>query len=114
MMNYQMFQSNKFTGGLLLITGLIFLLGMSGVSILGFSPWHLMGLIPIYWIVANVYRLYKTEGRIRPYIFIPLLFVLFPIGFVAASILGFDLYKLWPLVLVIVGFWFLFSGRKTT
>jgi hypothetical protein len=109
-----MFQSNKFTGGLLLITGLIFLLGMSGVSILGFSPWDRLGLIPIYWIVANVYRHYKTEGRITPYIFIPLLFVLFPIGFVAASILGFDLYKLWPLVLIVVGFWFLFSGRKTT
>jgi len=112
-MNYQMFQSNRLTDGLLLFMGLIFLLGISDRSILGFSPWHLMGLIPIYWIVANVYRHYKTEGRITPYILIPLLFILFPIGFVAASILGFDVYKLWPLVLIVCGICVLFSGRKT-
>lgn len=111
-MNYPMFQSNRLTGGLLLITGIIFFLGMSGQSILGFNPWYLMGLLPIYWIVANVYRLYKTEGRITPYIFIPLLFIIFPIGFIAASMLGFDLYKLWPLTLIIGGIWFLFSNRK--
>lgn len=111
-MNYQMFQSNRLTGGLLVIMGLIFFFGMSGQSIFGLSPWYLMGLIPIYWMVANVYRLYKTEGRITPYIFIPLLFAIFPIGFIAASILGFDFYKLWPLVIIICGLWFLFSGRK--
>lgn len=112
-MNYQMFQSKRLTGGLLLIMGLIFLLGLSGQTIFGFSPWHLMGLIPIYWIIANVFRNYKAEGRITPYIFIPLFFILFPIGFVAASILGYDLYKLWPLIFVVGGLWFLLSGRKT-
>jgi hypothetical protein len=97
-----------------IILGGIFLLGMSGVTILGYSPWILMALIPVYWIVMAAYRAYKADGRLTGRVLLMLVSSLLPFAFVAAGMLGFNLGRLlWPLILIAIGASFLLSvGRK--
>jgi hypothetical protein len=98
-------------GGLFIMVGVIFLLGMSGVSILGHSPWILMALVPVYWILMTAYRNYQANGRFSRYVLIPLLFLPMPFIFVGASMLGFNLAGLWPIGIIVLGVCFLFSRR---
>jgi hypothetical protein len=98
-------------GGLFIIVGAIFMLGMSGISILGHSPWILMALVPVYWSVISAYRIYRTNGRFTVHVLIPLLFIPLPFVFVGASMLGFDLAGLWPIGMIALGAFFLFFNR---
>jgi hypothetical protein len=90
-------------GALLIITGAIFLLGLSGITILGYSPWLLMALLPAYWIAAAAYRRYRADGRVTARVLVTGLFSLLPFAYIAAAILGLNVAALWPIGLIAVG-----------
>ena len=104
---------SKMTGGFLVMMGLICLLGTSGISILGRSPWLLVGLLPIYWIGMNAYKQYQEDGRVTGRVVSTLLFCLLPFAFIVAIFFGINTAMIWPLGIIVVGVSFiLFGSRK--
>ncbi len=99
-------------GVFFLILGGIYLLGMSGVTILGYSPWILMALIPVYWILMAAYKAYKADGGLTGRVLLMLVSSLLPFAYIAAAVLGFNAAPLWPLILIAIGVSFLLSGGR--
>lgn len=121
-MNFQMFGTENnsglwpvgrnFSGSFFIFLGAIFLMNMFDITILGFSPWVLMALLPFYWSGALAYQQYKAAGRITIYVFLPLVFAIIPFGFALISMLGLNLGQYWPVFLILFGLYYLISGRK--
>jgi hypothetical protein len=100
-------------GAFMVLTGAIFLLGASGLTIAGHSPAMLVGLLPIYWIGVSAYRRYKEDGRLTRRVFSIAVFAVLPFAYMAAMVLGYSISGLWPLGIIVVGVSFvLFGGRK--
>jgi hypothetical protein len=119
-MKYEMFDSNnrvqsggigqRVMGGFYIVVGILVLLGTTGVTILGFSPWILLAFLPVFLIGQCAYRLYKIDGRISTRVVLVALISLLPFVFVGASMLGFPVWKLWPVGIIAVGVMFMISG----
>ena len=102
--------AGTWTGAFLIFVGVIFLLGMSGITILGYSPWMLMALVPVYWIGVAAYRRYKEDGRLTSGVLAIAVFGLLPFAYIAAMALGFNVSGLWPLGIIAVGLSFILFG----
>jgi hypothetical protein len=100
----------KLMGGFLVALGVIFLLGSSGISILGFNPWILMALLPVYWVVAVAYRHYQEDGHISRRVIAPLVFGLLPLAYAGAAILGLNVASIWPIGLIAAGVYCILMG----
>ena len=96
-------QSKFAQGGFQILLGIIFLLGMYGVSIFGSSIWLVMGLLPLYWIAVKAYRLYQQDGYVSKRVLSTLMSCLFPFILIVAIIVGFDMSRLWPVALILLG-----------
>jgi hypothetical protein len=106
-------EAGKWTGVFMLLTGAIFLMGTSGITIAGRSPWMLVALLPIYWIGVTAYRRYKEDGRLTRRVFSIAVFAVLPFAYMAAMALGYSVSGLWPLGILAVGVSILlFGGRK--
>ena len=106
-------ENSKYVGGFLLLLGAIFFLGVSEVPNLGFNPWILMALIPVYWIIVAAYKHYKEEGRISRRVYLIAVFGLLPFAYISASTLGLNVAAIWPIGLIAVGAAFiLYGGTK--
>ena len=103
----------KWMGAFMILTGAIFLMGTSGITIAGHSPWMLVGLLPIYWIGVSAYRRYKEDGRLTRRVFSIAVFAVLPFAYMAAMALGYSVSGLWPLGIIVVGVsLILFRGSK--
>ncbi|UYN89488.1 MAG: hypothetical protein KIT08_10370 [Anaerolineales bacterium] len=102
----------RLTGVVMVLMGAIFLLGTSGITIAGRSPWMLVGVIPIYWIGVSAYRSYKEEGRLTRRVLSIAVYALIPFAYIAALALGYSVSRLWPLGIIVVGISFLLLGGK--
>lgn len=99
------------TGAFFILIGGLFLLSQTGFTIMGQSPWILMALVPLFWIAVAIYQRYRQDRRISGAIVAMLAFSLVPFVFVGASLLGFDMGALWPLILIGIGAVVLLSGK---
>lgn len=100
-------------GAFMVLTGAIFLMGTSGITIAGRSPWMLVALLPIYWIGVTAYRRYKEDGRLTRRVFSIAVFAVLPFAYMATMVLGYTVSGLWPLGIIVVGVSFiLFGGSK--
>ena len=118
-MNFEMFDPNsnqkarisgqRFTGVMMIGTGLIFMIAMSGVRIFGYSPWILMALLPVLWSLGTAVKHLLEDGRVTPRVLIPLFFALVPFGFVALSMMGLNLGQYWPVLAIAIGVYFIFK-----
>ncbi len=97
-------------GAFMVLTGIIFLMGTSGITVAGHSPWMLVALLPVYWIGVMAYRCYKEEGRLTRRVFSIAIFSVLPFAYMAASVLGYSVSGLWPLGIIVVGISFALSG----
>jgi hypothetical protein len=104
-------ERGKLMGGFLIIMGAIFFLGLTEVSILGYDPWLLMALLPVYWIGVMAYKRYKEDGRVSRSVFYILVFGLFPFAYIAAAILDLNVAAIWPLSVIAVGVGFILFGK---
>ena len=103
----------KWMGAFMVLTGAIFLMGTSGITIAGRSPSMLIGLVPIFWIGVSAYRRYQEDGRLTRRVFSIAVFAVLPFAYMAAMALGYSVSGLWPLGLIAVGVSFiLFRGSK--
>lgn len=103
----------KWMGAFMVLTGAIFLMGTSGITIAGHSPWMLVGLLPVYWIGVSAYKHYKKDGRLTRRVFSIAVFAVLPLAYMAAMALGYSVSGLWPLGIIAVGVSFiLFRGSK--
>jgi len=103
----------KWMGAFMVLTGAIFLMGTSGITIAGHSPWMLVALLPVYWIGVTAYRCYKEDGRLTRRVFSIAVFGVLPFVYIAALALGYSISGLWPLGIIAVGVSILlFGGRK--
>lgn len=103
----------KWMGAFMVLTGAIFLMGTSGITIAGHSPWMLVALLPIYWIGVSAYRRYKEDGRLTRRVFSIAVFAVLPFAYMAAMALGYSVSGLWPLGIIAVGVSFiLYGGSK--
>ena len=103
----------KWMGAFMVLTGAIFLMGTSGLTIAGRSPSMLVALLPIYWIGVSAFRRYKEEGRLTRRVFSIAVFAVLPFAYMAATALGNSVSGLWPLGIIAVGVSFLlFRGSK--
>jgi hypothetical protein len=103
----------KWMGAFMVLTGAIFLMGTSGITIAGHSPWMLVALLPIYWIGVTAYRCYKEDGRLTRRVFSIAVFAVLPFAYMAALALGYSVSGLWPLGIIVVGVSILlFGGSK--
>lgn len=103
----------KWMGVFMILAGVIFLLGTSGITIAGLSPWMLFALLPLYWIGVTAYRRYKEDGRLTRRVFSVAVFGVIPFVYIAALALGYSVSGLWPLGVIAVGVSILlFGGRK--
>lgn len=103
----------KWMGAFMVLTGAIFLMGTSGITIAGHSPWMLVALLPVYWIGVTAYRRYKEDGRPTRRVFSIAVFGVLPFVYIAALALGYSISGLWPLGIIAVGVSILlFGGRK--
>lgn len=97
----------------MVLMGAIFLMGTSGITFAGHSPWMLVALLPIYWIGVSAYRRYKEDGRLTRRVFSIAVFAVLPFSYMAAMALGYSVSGLWPLGIIVVGVSFvLFGGSK--
>ena len=103
-------EAGKWMGAFMVLMGAIFLMGTSGITIAGRSPWMLMALLPLYWIGVMAYRCYKEEGRFTRRVFSIAVFGVLPIAYIAALALGYSVSGLWPLGIIAVGVSFLLNG----
>jgi uncharacterized membrane protein len=103
----------KWMGAFMVLMGAIFLLGTSGITFAGRSPWMLVALLPAYWIGVTAYRCYKEEGRLTRRVFSIAVFSVLPFAYMVAMVLGYSVSGLWPLGVIAVGVSFLlFGGSK--
>jgi Bovine immunodeficiency virus surface protein (SU) len=103
----------KWMGAFMVLTGAIFLMGTSGITFAGHSPWMLVALLPVYWIGVTAYRCYKEEGRLTRRVFSIAVFGVLPFAYIAALALGYSVSGLWPLGIIAVGVsLLLFGGSK--
>lgn len=106
-------EAGKWMGAFMVLMGAIFLMGISGITFAGRSPWMLVALLPVYWIGVTAYRCYKEEGRFTRRVFSIAVFGVLPFAYIAALALGYSVSGLWPLGIIAVGVSFvLFGGRK--
>jgi hypothetical protein len=103
-------ERGKLMGGFFIIMGAIFFLGLTEVSILGYSPWLLMALLPVYWIGVMAYKRYKEDGRVSRRVFYALVFGLLPYAYIAAAVLGFNVAAVWAVGLIAMGVAFILFG----
>lgn len=99
-------------GAFMVLTGVVFLMGTSGITIAGHSPWMLVALLPIYWIGASAYSRYQKEGRLTRRVFSIAVFAVLPFAYMAAMVLGYSVSGLWPLGIIAVGVSFLLFGSS--
>lgn len=99
-------------GAFMVLTGAIFLMGASGITIAGRSPWMLVALLPIYWIGVSAYRRYRKDGRLTRRVFSIAVFAVLPFAYMAATVLGYSVSGLWPLGIIAVGISFLVLGSS--
>ena len=97
-------------GAVMILVGVIFFMGTSGITILGYSPWLLFALVPVYAIGVAAYKCYKEEGRLTRRVFAIAVFALVPLAYIAAMVLGFSISSLWPLGIIVVGVSFALLG----
>ncbi|MBK8986227.1 MAG: hypothetical protein IPM39_09120 [Chloroflexi bacterium] len=103
----------KWMGAFMVLLGVIFLLGTSGITIGGHSPSMLIALLPIYLIGVSAYRRYKVDGRLTRRVFSIAVFAVLPFAYMVAMALGYSVSGLWPLGVIVVGVSFiLFRGSK--
>lgn len=103
----------KWMGAFMVLTGAIFLMGTSGITFAGHSPWMLVALLPVYWIGVTAYRRYKEDGRLTRRVFSIAVFGVLPFAYIAALALGYSVSGLWPLGIIAVGVSLvLFGGSK--
>ena len=103
----------NWTGVLMVFVGAIFLMGTSGITIGGYSPSLLIGLVPVFWIAVAAYRRYQAEGAITRGVLSIAVFAVLPFAFMAAMVLGYSVSGLWPLGAIVAGVSFiLFRGIK--
>jgi hypothetical protein len=100
-------KGEKWIGAFMIFTGAIFLMGTSGITIAGHSPWMLIALLPIYKIGMSAYRRYKEDGRLTRHVFSIAVFAVLPFAYMAAMVLGYSISGLWPLGIIVVGVSFL-------
>lgn len=105
-------QNNAAQGGFQILLGIVFLLAVSGVSIMGRSVWFVMGLLPIYWIAVCAYRLYREDGYLSNRVLATMMCSLIPLIFVAAAIAGIDVGRIWPVALIAVGVTTILLSRR--
>ncbi len=105
-------QSNSAQGGFQMLLGIVFLLAISGASIFGRSIWLVMGLLPVYWIVVRAYHLYREDGYVSNRVLATLMCSLFPFVFIAATIVGINMERLWPIALIAIGATTILSDRR--
>jgi hypothetical protein len=105
-------EGGKWMGAFMVLTGAIFLMGTSGITIAGRSPSMLVALLPIYWIGVSAYRRYKEEGRLTRRVFSIAVFAVLPFAYMAAMALGYSVSGLWPLGIIAVGVSFLLFGSS--
>jgi len=106
-------EAGKWMGAFMVLMGAIFLLGTSGITFAGRSPWMLVALLPVYWIGVTAYRRYKEDGRFTRRVFSIAVFGVLPFVYIAALALGYSISGLWPLGIIAVGVSILlFGGRK--
>jgi hypothetical protein len=106
-------EAGKWMGTFMILMGAIFLMGTSGITFAGHSPWMLVALLPIYWIGVTAYRRYKEDGRLTRRVFSIAVFAVLPFAYMAAMALGYSVSGLWPLGIIAVGVSFvLFGGGK--
>ena len=92
--------------------GGIFLLAMSGVTVLGFSPWvSLMALLPAFWVGAAAVNAYRHGELITRHILTMLLFGFMPFAYIFGSSLGINLAAIWPVGLIGMDVIYLFARR---
>jgi len=103
-------QAGQWRGAVMILVGVIFLMGTSGITILGYSPWMLFALVPVYVIGVAAYKCYKEEGRLTRRVFAIAVFALVPLAYIAAMVLGFSVSGLWPLGIIAVGVSFVLFG----
>lgn len=103
-------QAGLGAGAVMILVGVIFLMGTSGITILGYSPWLLFALVPVYAIGVAAYKCYKEEGRLTRRVFAIAVFALVPLAYIAAMVLGFSISSLWPLGIIVVGVSFVLFG----
>lgn len=102
----------KWTGAFMVLTGAIFLMATSGITIGGHSPWMLVALLPIYWIGVAAYRRYKEDGGLTRHVFSIAVFAALPFAYMVAMALGYSISGLWPLGIIVVGVSFLLFGSS--
>ena len=105
-------EGGKWMGAFMVLTGAIFLMGTSGITIAGRSPSMLVALLPIYWIGVSAYRRYKEDGRLTRRVFSIAVFAVLPFAYMAAMALGYSVSGLWPLGIIAVGVSFLLFGSS--
>lgn len=100
----------KWMGPFMILIGALFLMGTSGMTIGGYSPSMLIGLLPVYLIGVSAYRRYKAEGRLSRGVLGIAVFAVLPLAFMVAMALGYSISGLWPLGIIVVGVSFLLLG----
>lgn len=97
-------------GALLLLVGVIFLMGTTGITIGGYSPSMLLALLPIMWIGVAVYKRYQEEGGLTRQVLGIAVFATLPLAYMIVMALGYSVSGLWPLGIIVVGVAFLLFG----
>jgi hypothetical protein len=105
-------EAGKWMGVFMILLGVIFFMGTSGITIGGYSPSMLIALLPIYLIGVSAYRRYKEDGRLTRRVFSIAVFAVLPFAYMAAMVLGNSVSGLWPLGIITVGVSFLLLGRS--
>jgi hypothetical protein len=105
-------KAGVWTGTLMVLVGVLFLLSTSGFSIAGYSPTMLIALVPIYWIGVAAYRRYREEGGFTRHVLSIAIFAVLPLAVMAAMVLGYSISGLWPLGAIVVGISFVLHGSK--
>jgi hypothetical protein len=106
-------KNNIMVGISMLLIGGIALLSVSGIEILGRSPWMLVALLPVGWIILAAYNKYVENGRkLNKHVAAILLFGLIPFAYILFPILGLPVNVLWPMSIIFIGLCFvLFRGK---
>lgn len=100
-----------FAGGFMIFMGVIFLMGVLGITVLGKSAWWLSALLPVYWIVVVGLRRYREDGRFSRRVLAILIWGLVPFAYVAGVALGLNVGLIWPLGIIVAGVGMLLYGR---
>jgi hypothetical protein len=105
--------NNIMVGISMMLIGGIALLSISGIEILGRSPWMLMALLPVGWIIMAAYNKYLENGRkLNKHVAVILLFALIPFAYMLFPILGLSVNVLWPMSMIFIGLCFVLLRGK--